>query len=292
MNVLPIAKRAAVVRSLVEGNSIRATARLVGTSKATVLKLLVELGEFCSTYQFYKLTNLPTKRVEVDEIWAFVGAKARNAKQEGHGDIWTFTALDADTKLMISWFVGERNSDDATIFLKDVQRRLSNRVQLTTDRHAMYRIAVPEAFHWKTVGVDYAQVVKEYGSDPDFENRHSHRRYSPAVCTGAHKERIFGDPDMDLVSTSYVERSNLTIRMGQGRFTRLTNAFSKKAENHAHSVSLFFMFYNFCRSHQSLTKERGGIRTTPAMASGLTDHVWTVEEILGLMDPKRLLQST
>jgi len=289
MNTLPIAKRAAIVRSLVEGNSIRATVRLTGTSKATVLKLLVELGEFCSIYQDHVLTNLPTKRVEVDEIWAFVGAKARNAKQDGHGDVWTFTALDADSKLMISWLVAQRRSADARTFMTDVASRLANRVQITTDGHNMYIGAVEYAFKWN--GADFAQVVKEYGSDPDFEKAHSHRRYSPAVCTGAHKERIMGDPDMDLVSTSYVERSNLTLRMQQRRFTRLTNAFSKKAENHAHSVSLFFMFYNFCRAHQTLTKNANGVRTTPAMASGLTDHVWTIEEILGLMDPKRMLHS-
>lgn len=284
MNKMPVAKRAAIIRALVEGNSIRATARLTGTAKATVLKLLVELGEFCSAYQFYKLTNLPTKRVEVDEIWAFVGAKEKNATKDGQGDIWTFTALDADSKLMISWMVGQRRSDDARSFMKDVARRLANRVQLTTDGHNMYIGAVEYAFKWN--GADFAQLVKEYGpsSEPD-----AARKYSPAECTGAHKEWVMGNPDMDLVSTSYVERSNLTIRMGQRRFTRLTNAFSKKAENHAHAVSLFFMHYNFCRAHQTLTKANGGIKTTPAMASGLTDHVWTVEEILEKMDPEYLL---
>ena len=286
MNILPLAKRAAIVRSLVEGNSIRATARLCATSKATVLKLLVELGEFCSAYQFYKLANLPTKRVEVDEIWAFVGAKAKNATKDGQGDIWTFTALDADSKLMISWMVGQRRLDDARHFMKDVARRLANRVQITTDGHNMYIGAVEFAFKWN--GADFAQLVKEYGpsTEPD-----AARKYSPAECIGAHKEWVMGNPDMDLVSTSYVERSNLTIRMGQRRFTRLTNAFSKKAENHAHSVSLFFMHYNFCRSHMTLTKNANGIKTTPAMASGLTDHVWSVEEILEKMNPDYLLQS-
>jgi IS1 family transposase len=286
MNVLPLPKRAAIVRSLVEGNSIRATARLTDTSKATVLKLLVELGEFCSIYQDYRLRNLPTKRVEVDEIWAFVGAKARNATKDGHGDIWTFTALDADSKLMISWLVGQRRAPDARAFMEDVAGRLANRVQITTDGHNMYIGAVEYAFKWN--GADYAQIVKEYGPNPDAD---AQRRYSPAECTGAHKEWVMGNPNMDLVSTSYVERANLTIRMQQRRFTRLTNAFSKKAENHAHSVSLFFMFYNFCRAHQTLTKAAKGIKTTPATAAGLTDHVWSVEEILGLMDPKNLLQS-
>jgi len=289
MNTLPIAKRAAIVRSLVEGNSIRATVRLTGTSKATVLKLLVELGEFCSIYQDHVLTNLPTKRVEVDEIWAFVGAKARNAKQDGHGDLWTFTAIDADSKLMISWLVGQRTTPTACDFLQDIESRLANRVQISTDGHRMYKTAVEFAFKWN--GADFAQIEKSYGQSPDFEKRHSHRRYSPAVCTGVEKKVVMGNPDMGLVSTSYVERANLSIRMGQRRFTRLTNAFSKKAENHAHSVSLFFMHYNFCRAHQTLTKAANGVRTTPAMASGLTDHAWTVEEILGLMDPKKLLHS-
>jgi hypothetical protein len=203
--------------------------------------------------------------------------------------VWTFTALDAGSKLMISWLVAQPRSSDARTFMVDVASRLANRVQLTSDGHNMYIGAVEFAFKW--IGVDFAQVVKEYGSDPDFEKRHSHRRYSPAVCTGAHKEKIMGDRDTDLVSTSYVERADLTIRMGQRRFTRLTNAFSKKAENRAHSVSLFFMFYNYCRPHQTLTKTANGVRTTPAMASGLTDHVWTVEEILEKMSPDYLLQS-
>jgi IS1 family transposase len=286
MNKLTTEKRAAIVRALAEGNSIRTTGRLTNTAKATVLRLLVELGEFCSTYQFYKLANLPTKRAEVDEIWAFVGAKERNATKDGQGDIWTFTAIDADSKLMISWMVGQRRSEDARIFMADVARRLANRVQLTTDGHNMYLGAVEFAFKWN--GADFAQLVKEYGPSLDAD---ATRRYSPAECTGAHKEHVMGNPDMDLVSTSYVERSNLTIRMGQRRFTRLTNAFSKKAENHAHSVSLFFMHYNFCRAHQTLTKAANGIKTTPAMACGLTDHVWTVEEILDKVRPDYLLQS-
>jgi len=285
MNTSSVATRAAIVRALAEGNSIRATACLTNTSKATVLKLLVELGEFCSMYQDYVLTNLPTKRLEIDEIWAFVGAKAKNAKKDSQGDIWTFTALDADSKLMVSWLVGQRQRSDARTFMADVASRLANRVQITTDGHNMYIGAVEFVFKWN--GADYAQIVKEYGQP----NAEEQRRYSPAICTGVHKEWVMGKPDMDLVSTSFVERSNLTIRMGQRRFTRLTNAFSKKAENHAHSVSLFFMHYNFCRSHQTLTKANGGIHTTPAMAAGLTNHVWSVEEVLGLMDPNRPLHS-
>lgn len=286
MNKLPDARRAAIVRCLVEGNSIRATARMTGTAKATVLKLLVEVGEFCSAYQDHVLRNLPCTRIEADEIWAFCGAKARNAKQDGHGDIWTFTAICADTKLMVSWLVGDRSIGNAVSFMEDVAARLANRVQLTTDGHHMYLTAVENAFGW--AGVDYAMLIKSYGQPFD---KDASRRYSPPVCTGAEKHWVMGNPDKGLVSTSYVERANLTMRMQMRRFTRLTNAFSKKAENHAHAVSLHFMHYNFCRVHQTLTKAQGGVHTTPAMAAGVTDHVWKVEEILGLMNPANLLQS-
>jgi IS1 family transposase len=286
MNKLPTAKRAAIVRALCEGNSIRATARLTGTAKATVLSLLVELGEFCSLYQHHVLVNLPATRVEADEIWAFVGAKQKNRTQESQGDLWTFTALDADSKLMISWLVGNRSATNAVEFMKDVAARLANRVQLTTDGHHMYLTAVEKAFGYNKV--DYAQLVKSYGSADD---QGPGRRYSPMVCTGIAKERIMGNPVEELVSTSYVERANLSMRTQMRRFTRLTNAFSKKAENHSHAVSLYFMFYNFCRVHQTLTKERKGVHTTPAMAAGIADHVWKVEEILALMDPATMLQS-
>lgn len=278
MNKLPTEKRAAIVRALSEGNSIRATARLTATSKDTVMKLLVEVGEFCSIYQDYRLRDLKTTRVEADEIWAFVGAKARNATKEGQGDIWTFTAIDADSKLMISWLVGERNGEAATIFMQDVAGRLANRVQLTTDGHNMYIEAVRKAFAFARV--DYAMLAKTYANP---EGMKGQRRYSPAVCTGAVKERRVGRPDMDLVSTSFVERANLTMRMQMRRFTRLTNAFSKKAENHAHSVALHFFVYNFCRKHATLTKAANGVHTSPAMAAGLTGHVWTVEDMLAMM---------
>jgi IS1 family transposase len=286
MNVISDARRAGIIRCLVEGNSIRATTRLTGAAKATVLKLLVELGEFCSIYQDHVLTNLKTTRLEIDEIWAFVGAKAKNAKNADQGDIWTFTALDADSKLMVSWLVGRRTTPTACDFLEDVESRLANRVQISTDGHKMYKTAVEWAFKWN--GADFAQVIKNYSMPQETTPQ---RRYSPATCVGITKEAIMGTPDMAKVRTSYVERANLSIRMGQRRFTRLTNAFSKKQANHAHSVSLYFMFYNFCRPHQTLTKANGGIKTTPAMAAGLTDHVWTVEEILALMDPKRPLHS-
>ncbi len=255
-----------------------------GVDKDTVLRLLVEIGEFCSIYQYHALKNLPCKRIECDEIWSFCGSKKKNATKAGQGDLWTFTAIDADTKLMVSWLVGPRSGASCEKFIQDVASRLANRVQITTDGSFSYISAIENAFGW--AGADFAQLVKTYGDIPEDERK---RRYSPAVCTGSIKSPIMGSPDMDLVSTSYVERSNLTMRMQMRRFTRLTNAFSKKAENHAHAVSLHFMFYNYCRAHTTLTKAANGIKTTPAMASGLTDHVWTVEDLLALMSPTKLL---
>jgi IS1 family transposase len=285
MNKLHADRRAAVIRGLVEGGSIRAVARMTGVDKDTVLRLLVEIGEFCSIYQYHALRNLPCKRIQCDEIWAFCGAKARNAKQPGHGDLWTFTALDADTKLMVSWLVGERNGPTCGRFLKDVASRVANRIQITTDGYRPYITAVENAFGW--AGADFSQLVKIFATTTATEAVH---RYSPPVCTGAIKTPVMGRPDSDHISTSFVERSNLTMRMSMRRFTRLTNAFSKKAENHAHAVSLHFMYYNYCRAHTTLTKAAEGVKTTPAMASGLTDHVWTVEDLLALMSPVRLLQ--
>jgi IS1 family transposase len=284
MNKLNLDRRAAVIRGLVEGGSIRAVARMTGVDKDTVLRLLVEVGEFCSIYQYHALRNLPCKRIECDEIWAFCGSKKKNATKAGQGDIWTFTAIDADTKLMVSWLVGPRSGKSCERFIQDVASRLANRVQITTDGSFSYISAIENAFGW--AGADFAQLVKTYALTPADERQ---RRYSPAVCTGTVKSAIMGRPDMDLVSTSYVERANLTMRMSMRRFTRLTNAFSKKAENHAHAVSLHFMFYNYCRAHTTLTKAANGVKTTPAMASGLTDHVWTVEDLLALMSPTKLL---
>jgi IS1 family transposase len=258
---------------------------MTGTDKDTVMRILVEVGEFCSIYQYHTLVNLPCKRIEADEIWSFVGAKQKNATKKGHGDLWTFTAIDADTKLAVSWLVGPRNPKSTRAFVMDLASRLANRIQLTTDGWNGYLPAVENAFGW--AGADYAQLVKTYGTEADDT---AGRRYSPMVCTGAVKVPFMGRPDSDLISTSYVERSNLTMRMQIRRFTRLTNGYSKKAENHAHAVSLHFMFYNYCRSHSTLTKAAKGIKTTPAMAIGLTDHVWTVEEILGMMSPTYLLQ--
>lgn len=282
MNKLPVAKQAEILRGLTEGMPIRAVARMTGVSKTTILKLLVTVGEMAQHYQNFKLRNLSTKRVEADEIWAFTGTKQRNAKVAGQGDVWTFTAIDADSKLMISWLVGDRSVESAYAFMKDVASRLANRVQMTTDGHRMYLGAVTSAFSFD---VDYAMLVKHYAPSSVTPGH-----YSPPICTGAEKHWIAGKPLMEHVSTSYIERSNLTLRTQNRRFTRLTNAFSRKVENHEHSVALFFFAYNFCKTHTTLTKEAKGIKTTPAMAAGVTDHVWTMEEFLGLMDPEKLLQ--
>lgn len=273
-----------MLRSLSEGVSIRATSRLTGVSKTTILKLLVEVGETCSLYQDFALRNLPCRRLQIVELWAFVGAKARRAKQPGHGDIWTFTCICSDTKLMPTWLVGQRDAATAHRFMHDVATRLANRVQVTTDGHHMYLSAVTSAFSFD---VDYAMLVKHYGQAPGDDQR----RYSPPVCTGTSTSWVSGQPDPKHVSTSYVERANLTIRMQQRRFTRLTNAFSKKTENHAHAFSLFAMHYNYCRPHQTLTKARGGVHCTPAMAAGVTDRVWKFEDILALDDQTRLIGS-
>ena len=271
MNKLSMEKKTAVIAALVEGCSVRATSRLTGVAKGTILRLLAEVGTACAEYQDAVFRNLPCKRVQVDEIWSFVGAKQKNvtAKMFDNGgfagDTWTFVAIDADTKLVLNWLVGRRDAGYATDFLQDVAVRLSNRVQLTTDGHKMYLTAVPDAFG---EGIDYAMLVKVYGSDPEGQ-----KRYSPAQCLGTKRQPIIGEPDPAHVSTSYVERQNLTIRMAIRRFTRLTNAFSKKLENHAAAVALYFMHYNFCRVHQTL-------RVTPAMEAKITDHIWTIEEML------------
>ena len=261
MNKLNISRRAAIVRALCEGNSVRAPALLTATAKATVLKLLVEMGEFCSIYQDHAVRSLNTTRIEADEIWSFVGAKQKHATKDGQGDLCTYTAIDADSKLMISWLVGPRNHDSTFAFMADVPGRLAKRehkgpkVQLTTDGLSWYVAAVEAAFGYQ--GVDFAQIIRTDGVPTDEKGS---RRYSPMVCTGVEKVPVFGAPDMDLVSTSYVERANLSIRMGNRRFTRLTNGFSKKAENHARAFSLFAMHYNYCRPHMTLTKAANGVK--------------------------------
>lgn len=280
-NILNTAKRAAVVAALVEGNSIRATVRMTGAAKNTVTKLLCDLGEACSRYQDEVMVNLPCKRLQVDEIWSFCQMKQKTANikglggEFGVGDVWTFTAIDPKSKLIPSWMVGTRTTATATVFMKDLASRLSNRIQLSTDGHKMYLEAVEEAFG---ADIDFAQVIKHFGTDPEGE-----KRYSPAKCIGVEKHVIQGCPDPEHITTSHNERNNLSIRMGMRRFTRLTNAFSKKAENLAHAVSLHFMVYNFVKPHGTLTKEAKGKPTTPAMVAGITDKPWTYEDVIGLL---------
>jgi IS1 family transposase len=275
MNKLHIEKQKQVIACLVEGNSIRATVRMTGVAKNTIVKLLADVGKACADYQDNALRNIPCRRIQCDEIWSFCGMKEKNVPDEykgqlGYGDAWTFVALCADSKLAVSWLVGRRDLATATTFMKDVAGRLKNRVQLTTDGHRPYLNAVDDAFG---KDIDFAQLIKLYGNEG---GRGSEAKYSPAQCTGAIKKRIQGKPDMKHVSTSYVERQNLTMRMSMRRFTRLTNAFSKKIENLAYAVALHFMYYNFCRIHQTL-------RVTPAMEAGIIERVWDIEDILSLL---------
>lgn len=276
MNRLPIEKRAQIIGMLVEGMSMRSVSRLVGCSINTVTKLLEEVGFACNMYQSEHLRNLSCKRIQCDEIWAFCYSKEKNVAPAdkgilGHGDVWTYTAIDSDTKLMVSYMVGKRDAEYALAFMTDIYSRLSNRVQLTTDGHQPYLNAVPDAFG---TDVDYAQLVKHYGPAPA---QHDQRRYSPAELIKTEQKAVVGNPDMSKVSTSHVERQNLTMRMSMRRFTRLTNGFSKKVENLEHAVSLHFMHYNFARIHKTL-------RVTPAMETGISDHVWTLEEIARLSE--------
>jgi IS1 family transposase len=267
--------RAQILHLLCEGMSIRAIARTTGASKTTITKLVVDAGMAAAWYQDRVFRNLTCKRIQVDEIWNFVYAKQKNvstakAPPDGAGDVWTWTAIDAETKLMPSWFVGGRDSDSAIIFMDDLAGRLANRVQLTSDGHRAYLEAVEGAFG---ADVDYAQLVKLYGPTSEAAKG----RYSPAECIGARKHRIEGDPDPKHISTSFSERSNLTIRMHTRRFTRLTNAFSKKVENHAHAVALHMMYYNFVRIHQS-------VKQTPAMAAGVTKRLWEIGDIVDVLE--------
>lgn len=273
MNRLPLAKRAQIIGMLAEGNSLRATSRMADVAFNTVLKFLGDMGDACAKYQDATLRDLKSKRIQCDEIWAFVYAKAKNLPEEmrgisGVGDVWTWTAIDADTKLVPAWAVGRRDAFTANAFIRDLASRLAHRVQLTTDGHRPYLEAVEGALG---ADVDYAMLVKLYGGDQG----QSESRYSPAECTGTREIRITGNPDPEHISTSYVERHNLTMRMSMRRFTRLTNAFSKKVENHAAALAIYFMHYNFARIHQTL-------RVTPAMEAGKADHVWSLEDIAGL----------
>lgn len=260
-----------------EGSSINSTCRVTRASKNTVLKLLSEVGEACALYQDRVMVGLTCKKVQCDEIWSFVGMKEKNVPEEvknvfDFGDVYTWTSIDADTKLMPCWHVGTRGVESAHIFISDLASRMANRIQLTTYGHRIYVEAVEAAFGGD---IDYAMIVKQYGNEG--APVEASRRYSPAECTGAEKRRINGDPDMKHVSISYVERANLTMRMNMRRFTRLTNAFSKKLENHMHAISLFHMHYNFCRIHKSL-------RVTPAMEAGIARHVWDLSEVLEMVE--------
>jgi IS1 family transposase len=273
MNHLSKEQRIRVVAALVEGNSLRSTSRMTGVARNTVTTLLLGLAEACAGYHDRHVRNLKVRRLQCDEIWNFVGAKAKNTtpekKAEGWGDTWTWTALDADTKLCVSYLVGGRDLGWATEFMHDCAIRIRNRVQITTDGHRAYMEAVESAFG---ADIDYAQLQKIYGAPAE-----NHTRYSPATCIGCDMKVVSGNPDPKHVSTSFVERQNLSMRMSIRRFTRLTNAFSKKVENHAAAVALWFMYYNFCRVHQTL-------RVTPAMETGISNHVWSVEELVGLTE--------
>jgi len=276
MNRLDTAKQAQVVAALVEGNSIRATVRMTGVAKNTIAKLLIELGAACSEYLNKTLVNLPCKRVQCDEIWSFVAAKERNVTEKvrerspNAGDAWTWVAMDADTKLVCSWMVGRRDWITAQDFVNDLQARLANRIQLTTDGLRLYLYAINYAFQGD---VDYAVLMKLYGGS---SSATAEVRYSPAECVGCEKKPKIGNLDPKHISTSYVERQNLTMRMQMRRFTRLTNAFSKKIENHIASIAIHYMHYNFCRIHQTL-------RVTPAMQAGIADHAWSVPEMVELL---------
>jgi IS1 family transposase len=273
MNKLTIEEKTRIITALVEGNSIRATCRMTNHSKGAVLKLLKEVGEACLKFQDERVRNITTKRVQCDEIWSFCYAKQKNVPAEkkgefGYGDVWTWTAIDADTKLALSWYVGRRDGQCAFFFIRDLASRIANRIQLTTDGHHAYLEAVSSGFGGE---IDYAMLNKIYGASQE------ETRYSPAVCIGSRKEVITGTPDNKHISTSYVERQNLTMRMNMRRFTRLTNAFSKKVDNLIYAISLHFVYYNFVRIHQTL-------RVTPAMEAGIETSPMTLRDIVLLSE--------
>ncbi|TPI26883.1 DDE-type integrase/transposase/recombinase [Mesorhizobium sp. B3-2-1] len=278
VNKLPLQTRVQILTMLCEGSSMRSISRVADVSINTVSKLLVDAGKFCADLHDREVRNVKSKRVQCDEIWSFTGAMQKNVSGmkkpvDGAGDTWTWTALDADSKLIISWLVGGRDGEYALAFMDDVKDRLANRVQLTTDGHRAYLNAVEEAFG---ADIDYAMLVKQYG-EPEGKAVPQERRYSPAVCTGAVKTRIEGSPDLAHVSTSHVERQNLTMRMQMRRFTRLTNAFSKKFENHVHMVALYTVWYNFIRIHKT-------VKTSPAMAAGVSATLWSMDDLCEKMD--------
>jgi IS1 family transposase len=276
MNRLPLADRVRILSALVEGNSVRGTCRMTGAAKGTVLRLLEDVGDACSAYMDEVMRDLPCRRLQLDEMWSFCHAKEKNVPverrgEDGVGDVWTWIAIDADTKLVPTFLLGKRDTYSCNEFVRDLAQRLGpQRVQITTDGFGAYKPAIAREFFGR---VDFAQVVKEFGLDP----AEPEKRYSPSVVTGLTKTVIAGNPDPKHMNTSYVERQNLTLRMSSRRFTRLTNAFSKKAENLARALALHFMHYNFCRTHMT-------IRTTPAMAAGLTDRLWTLHDLARLPD--------
>jgi IS1 family transposase len=274
MNKLPHAKRTQILAMLCEGSSMRSISRVADVSINTVSKMLVEAGEACMILHDETVRNVKASRIQCDEIWSFCHAKQKNvatakAAPEGAGDVWTWTAIDADSKLIVSFFVGDRSGESAMVLMDDLRARLSNRVQLTTDGHKAYLEAVEGAFGGD---VDYTQLVKMYGATVTAPGR-----YSPADCTGIKKIKVEGNPDIKHVSTSYVERQNLTMRMSMRRFTRLTNAFSKKLDNHIHALGLYFVFYNFTRIHKTL-------RMSPAMAAGVTNRLWSLDDVIAKID--------
>lgn len=279
MNKLPIEKRVQILSMLCEGSSMRSISRVADVSINTVSKMLVDAGQVCAAYHDQYVRGLTCKRVQCDEIWSFCHSKDKNVKgakaaPEGAGNVWTWTALDADTKLICTWAVGGRDAESARNIMEDLQSRVKTRMQITTDGLRLYLDAVQEAFG--DDGADFAQLIKIFGAP---EGKGNDRRYSPAECVGTKKIAVDGNPDIKHVSTSYVERQNLNMRMGMRRFTRLTNAFSKKLENHCHALALYFMFYNFARIHKTL-------KVSPAMASGVTDKLWSMEDIVALIDAR------
>jgi IS1 family transposase len=276
MNKLGTSERARIVAAMVEGNSLRSVSRMTGNSLVTILKLLADFGSVCAEYHNALVRGVNARRVQCDEIWNFCYAKAKNVPAEkkatGAGDVWTWVGIDADTKLIISYLVGGRDAEWAGQFMGDLASRISGRIQLTTDGHKVYAEAVEQAFGAE---IDYAMLVKLYGAPTDAPET----RYSPATCIGCRTGVLSGQPDPQHISTSFVERQNLTMRMSMRRFTRLTNAFSKKLENLRHAVAIHYMHYNFCRIHKTL-------RVTPAMEAGLTDHIWTLDELVSLLESK------